>query len=377
MGGIHNKGFSLIELMVAMVIALVIMTGVVNSFLASKDTYHYNEELGFIQENARFALDRLTRDIREAGYFGCDTNNGHIVDVINSSDVLYKRIGLQGFDDSQGVSAFPAEIRATVNSGTDAIIVRRGDTDNSMTIAKHNYASAQFSIVGTHNFKPGTIFIISDADCQHQGIFEMTSPTNSSGGSSLVVHNSGNSIAPGNCAKLIKGDESGDCSECSGPLACTWKASNASYSPDSTLMTMIGNIYYIAPSAIDSSVPALYITGIGYGNGSGTTTTTNELVAGVVNMQIEYGMDETAIADGVADQYLKAQSIPVDEDETGSSGYKAWNRVVSVRLQLVLRSRSQVLPVAESRTLLGVTYNDRYLYQLISTTVQIRNPYLG
>ncbi|HSB96630.1 MAG TPA: prepilin-type N-terminal cleavage/methylation domain-containing protein, partial [Spongiibacteraceae bacterium] len=69
------RGFSLIELMVAMVIALIVLAGVLSSFLASKQAYLYNQEVAFIQENARYAAAYLSADIREAGNFGCSNDS--------------------------------------------------------------------------------------------------------------------------------------------------------------------------------------------------------------------------------------------------------------------------------------------------------------
>lgn len=66
-----NKGFSLIELMVAVAISVIILAGVLTMMSASKKTYTQQMDRARLQENARFALDFISRSLRMAGYFGC------------------------------------------------------------------------------------------------------------------------------------------------------------------------------------------------------------------------------------------------------------------------------------------------------------------
>ncbi|WP_339080122.1 PilW family protein [Pseudomonas sp. TMP9] len=61
-------GLSLVELMVAMALGLLLMTGVVQVFLSSRQTYAANEAMGRLQENGRFALEFIARSARLAGY---------------------------------------------------------------------------------------------------------------------------------------------------------------------------------------------------------------------------------------------------------------------------------------------------------------------
>ena len=72
-------GLSLVELMVALVISLVLMLGVVQVFIASQTASRLSEGASRVQENARFALDFLERDIRMAGHMGCVNDQAHVV----------------------------------------------------------------------------------------------------------------------------------------------------------------------------------------------------------------------------------------------------------------------------------------------------------
>jgi len=64
-------GFSLVELLIAMVLGLMLTLGVLQVFLVSKDSFAMQQRSAAMQENARFLLGRLAQDIRLAGQFGC------------------------------------------------------------------------------------------------------------------------------------------------------------------------------------------------------------------------------------------------------------------------------------------------------------------
>ncbi|MGZ8239917.1 MAG: PilW family protein [Methylobacter sp.] len=69
--GRSQKGLTLIELMIAMLLGIFLIGGVLQIFLSSKQTYRMQENLSRLQENGRFTLDFLARDIRMTGYWGC------------------------------------------------------------------------------------------------------------------------------------------------------------------------------------------------------------------------------------------------------------------------------------------------------------------
>lgn len=68
LGQRRQQGVTLVELMVAMVISLIVLAGVGNIFIAGKRAYLAQEGLSRVQENGRFALAILSRDINLAGY---------------------------------------------------------------------------------------------------------------------------------------------------------------------------------------------------------------------------------------------------------------------------------------------------------------------
>ncbi len=66
--GSAQTGFSLVELMVAMTIGLVIMMVISQLFVGNQRTYTVQDENARIQENGRFALAMLDRQIRMAAF---------------------------------------------------------------------------------------------------------------------------------------------------------------------------------------------------------------------------------------------------------------------------------------------------------------------
>lgn len=68
---IKQQGFSLIELMIAMVLGLVVVLGIAQIFVGAKQTYVVQSASARMQEDARYTLTRLAQELRMAGMFGC------------------------------------------------------------------------------------------------------------------------------------------------------------------------------------------------------------------------------------------------------------------------------------------------------------------
>lgn len=64
-------GFSLIELMVALVLGLLVAGAALAILQSNQATYRTNEGLNRVQENARIAFELMSRDIRSAGGSAC------------------------------------------------------------------------------------------------------------------------------------------------------------------------------------------------------------------------------------------------------------------------------------------------------------------
>jgi type IV pilus assembly protein PilW len=86
-----QKGFSLVELMVAMLISSIVVIGIIQIFVSNRESFRVQANLGRLQENSRFALEHFSRVVRLAGYQGDDagdwvlgplsTTNGGVVPI--------------------------------------------------------------------------------------------------------------------------------------------------------------------------------------------------------------------------------------------------------------------------------------------------------
>jgi type IV pilus assembly protein PilW len=345
----RSQGFSLIELMVAMVLGLVLMGGVIQVFLTSKQSYAYNEELGWIQENSRFALEYMTRDLRMAGYFGCSTE----VPVVNTLNPIGGTgwqtafgNGINGYDgeDTSNVAftgaEFPQPARPAVTSGTvprsDVVTLSKLDTSQSFSVTGHNAVSANITI-GAHPFVTGDILVVSD--CRQAAIFQ-----HAGSNTGKVVHNTGTGT-PGNCT--------GDLGAGS-PTGCP-NGGTLTYGDDALVSKAVSFAYYV--DVATNGLPALYVQELDHD----ASTTATELVQGIENLQALYGEDITG--DGFANRYINADDV------------SDWTAVVTTKIYLLSRSLVESASEPQTFSFMGTNYTptDRYLRQEFVSTVQIRN----
>lgn len=69
----YQAGVSLIELMIAITLSIFIAAALIALFINSKQSYRINENMSRLQENARFAVTFLSRDLRMADFRTCVT----------------------------------------------------------------------------------------------------------------------------------------------------------------------------------------------------------------------------------------------------------------------------------------------------------------
>ncbi len=63
-----NRGFTLVELLVAMALGLVVLGAVLKVFVSQNRTNAAQQEVAYAQQNVRAAMDLMAREIRNAGY---------------------------------------------------------------------------------------------------------------------------------------------------------------------------------------------------------------------------------------------------------------------------------------------------------------------
>jgi len=92
-----ERGFTLIELLIAMAIGLVVITSISSAFISQRKTYAIQEQIAEMTQNARAAMDMISREVKMAGY---DPTGAGIVGVPYSATQLEVRADLNGDGDT-------------------------------------------------------------------------------------------------------------------------------------------------------------------------------------------------------------------------------------------------------------------------------------
>ncbi|HEX6736288.1 MAG TPA: PilW family protein [Azonexus sp.] len=340
------RGFSLVELMIALAVGLMMLLVVSYAYVGSKQLFRLQDSLSRMQENARFVFETLAYDIRMAGFTGCG-NSASNVNALNNAADWDKNIlaaPLVGYEGG-GLSILPDGVAGNVLRG-DALSILRGDTPE-YTVASHNAAAASIQLVANHDIKQGEILLITD--CQHTAVFQMTN-VNNNNTIAVVDHGTGNSVSPGNCTKGL-----------GHPLQCTTNGTPYTFAPGSKILRMSAVNYHVRNNA--NGEPALFRTRIGINSSGNAIRFAEELVEGVEDMQITYGEDINN--DKAVDQYVTANLVA------------DWSRVLSVRVSLLLSMVGSDARTSEPQRYIyngaTVTPTDRRLRKVFDTTIAVRN----
>ena len=84
----NQSGLSLIELMIAMVLGLLVAAGIISVFISTSSSNRVQTQLATLQETGRFAIGRISDDLRMANGQYC-TNSGGIATPIATSGGTY------------------------------------------------------------------------------------------------------------------------------------------------------------------------------------------------------------------------------------------------------------------------------------------------
>lgn len=340
---IRHRGFSIVELMVAILIGLIILAGVIQVVVTSKTTFLGQEEMSFIQENARYTVDVIGKDLQSAGYWGCAGSKAKVAIVALNAEAGGHLIGtfpVGGFDGSQQ-DAMPDFIKSRVREISsadpvgypDVLIVRGAET--SMVGVKSHDAN-EIETASAHGLSEKSYFVVVGEDCRRMAIVR----TGTVSGNKITY----NATPTENCSTAIKP------SLLKASYSCT--DSYESYLPGATLMKYSAHAYFIGNSSAIDGFPALKRVFI-FEDG----VREEELALGVEDMDVLYGINSNGNV-----QYKPANEITANE----------WAQVHSVQVQLVFRSQTGSGPAREQQ-FLEKTYNDNFMRQMVSTTFRLRN----
>jgi len=80
-----QQGLTLMELMISLTLGLIIAVAMIALFVNSKQSFRISENMSRLQENARFAVSFLSRDMRMTDYRQCITND-RLADAISGGN---------------------------------------------------------------------------------------------------------------------------------------------------------------------------------------------------------------------------------------------------------------------------------------------------
>ena len=126
----RQSGFSLVEMLIAMVIAIIMVAAMYSFFTSQHRTYVVQDNVVDMQQNARMALLTLFRDVRMAGY-GVPTSCALApVNDTNGPDALFVSDStvIQTLPDSQ---IFFAQLTADATAGDSSITLTTTDMDSN------------------------------------------------------------------------------------------------------------------------------------------------------------------------------------------------------------------------------------------------------
>ena len=274
------SGFTLIELMIAMVLGLLVLGAAFGIFLSSQRTYQASQGLGRIQESSQVAFEMMARDLREAGASPCDVTITPANIVANPTPPWYANWSepLTGYENS-GLSGQVA--------GTDALqLVRTGDDAVTTTAVGVN----SFSYTPSKAYADQQLLMICDSAAF--GIFKAGSP-----GANSV------DIAGTNICTYLPQPNAG---------VCAGSATQYTFPKFSMISPLLGVRWMIRdPDANAANGYSLYRQ-VNGGNAE-------EVIEGVVDLQLLY------LRNGA---YVDASTI-ADATE--------WREVRAVRIRLTLR----------------------------------------
>jgi len=332
-----QRGFSLVEVMVSIVIALILLAGIIQLFISNKQAYRIQEGISLLSENARYSLSQLQYHLRMADHWGgvepdvVDTSIAPAITGDCSAGYSTDNIGMEGYEGGANV---PADLTACLPAAdyvpnSDIIVMR--------------YGTAPMTPLTTQdviNHTERNVFLRVSVGRRAQ-IFEKSDTASIDGDLSDPQPNS---IEPFNIQNYPYDFVAYFVRPCSSQAAGTAGVCDAADDDTPTLVRL----------ALD-----------------GTTLVQEDVAEGVEQLQILYGVDSNGNLN--ADQYMSAAEVETAND---------WPSVVAIRFDMVVRSPEVDISLDATGDTYdmagGYTYTvpadaKHYRRKMFSNVVQIRN----
>jgi type IV pilus assembly protein PilW len=357
------RGFSLVELMVAITLALIVTAGVISVFVGSRSAFQATSGVASLSDSGRFALMYIENAVRDSGYMACGAASRTISNVNPEATNLYYAPGASGLFQPLGgyeaagtgpttayaVSTTPGGL-ANWNPALDGafssipaanaiilnndVLVVRSSTTTSQAVYVTNVATNNFTVTAAGSLASGQLAIISD--CVKSLLIQVSSLTPGAPGE-VVAHATGG--APGNITSAFP----------------AW----VTFAPGAQVTPLQTTVYYIGVGADGDN--ALYSATVAPNN----QLTPTELAPDIEALQILYGLDTNGTQ--TASQYVTADQVP------------DFTQVMSVQVAVLAAGPpgSAILPkIATTYNLFGTTVTapiDTRARQVFQVTIAARN----
>lgn len=371
-----QRGLSLIEIMVALAIGAVLLLGLTRVFSASRTAYQMSEGMARVQENARFAMEFLQRDIRMAGHYGCVNDQSHL----QSAGALTSHFGAPAFGDPLDFTVSIHGYEAPSTGPGDSVQIGEGSTPAGLPAAIQAlgpYANSDILVLRYLTGNGAPVIAINDT-----------------GGGEVLTLASGrwDSLTTGGVANpvlfgvadcsyvdIFRGASAGGAGEVDVAVAGAAAGSTdlmRRYTPHPSGQTMLYRaesiVYYVTTNG--QGVPALHRAFF-----NGTAYVPEELVEGIESLQLVFGMDRNA------DLNAAPPTGYVDRLSVADAAWGAvdWRGTGAVQVGLLARSPNRAAAEqAPQRHVLGVTFTppaaDDGMYRAgYETTIALRNRLYG
>lgn len=303
-----SSGYTLVELLIAMLIGLFLIGGVYQVTAINKKTSLINKTQQQTQKDGRFAINHLSHAIKLAKYSGfySDLSTG-VENVLNNPGDEKWNISqpVRGFNNVSNTDSI-AGVTGFV-SGTDVLLLK-GMNTNAVSVISSNVTNTTLTISANSGFVAGDIVVITDTD--QASLFQIETVVNDAVTSTSTLTLVVGGANPGNASLLSNG-----------------------YNASAEIGKYNLQMYYIKNG--QNGFPALY-EAILITNAGQIEVQERELVSNIDNLQIKYGVDTDN--NEILDVYNNATAV-VD-----------WNQLVSMKLALITCSNEAVVNEKNSFT---------------------------
>lgn len=378
-----QHGLSLIELMIALLIGSILLLGLVQVFSASRTAYQLSQGVARVQENARFAMDYLQRDLRMVGHYGCVNDQGRLqtdgslLSHLSAADNPFNfAVSIQGYEANGTAPDTDVNLAAPTAGwapalppyisglnplpGSDILMLRFLTSDGvpvtAVGVDQVTVDAGKWGVLTRDGVANPALFGV--ADCTYTDVFQA------------------NTVAA--AAGIVTTSPSGGLSTGSPDFAGRFAASPAGQ----TMMYRAESIaYYVGTGA--GGGPALFRARFSAAPGGGAVIpVAEELVEGIENLQVVYGQDPEAVdsLSGNISNFLTAETLGAP---TTGAGEQGWRRVGQVKVGMVASSPEPAASVqADGNGLraLGVIYtapNDALYRSSYESAIALRNRLYG